>query len=132
MKKIILFLLCMGYSLSLTANAGEATADKLPGRVLPSAEIKKLLQDATALYVDGARQFFAANGHTDYKTATGGKSVGSWRVSDDKYCSTWAPGGSSCYIITRHDKSDIPVLRWNNDYEAKIYPGNLMEENGDK
>ncbi|MGU9952226.1 MAG: DUF995 domain-containing protein [Gammaproteobacteria bacterium WSBS_2016_MAG_OTU1] len=126
MKKKILFLLFMGCSLLLatTANAEETA------RTLSSTEIKSLLNNATALYDDGARQFFAANGHTDYRTANGANSVGSWRVSDDKYCSIWSPGGSSCYTVTRHDNNtDTPIIRWNNQYQAKIYPGNLMDKN---
>ena len=111
----------------LLAAVAAAAADNPPGVALPATEIHAVLANNTAQYDDGAKQFFAADGRTHYQTADGQLSSGTWWASDNQYCSRWNPGGSACYIITRHhDAPEKPRLRWNGKYPATIYPGDLI------
>lgn len=103
------------------------------GARLSDAEIRAVLENATAVYRDGARQFFAAGGRTEYLTAKGLPSAGQWSVRGGKYCSVWGAGAPSCYIVTRHGEDNTggknaPVLRWDGEYEAAVYPGNILRQ----
>lgn len=110
--------------------AAAALADETVsgGTILAAAEITAALKNTTALYDDGAQQFFAADGRTDYQTSDGTPSRGNWWVSsDNKYCSRWNPGGSACYVVTRHDDAQGRFrVRWNEEYPATLHTGNLM------
>ena len=96
---------------------------------LSSEEIKNTLDNATAIYQDNARQFFADDGRTDYVDHKGNSSIGKWFISDNKYCSSWGPNTRTptCYTVTRHDDGDaMPIIRWDGEYEAVIHNGNLL------
>lgn len=64
---------------------------------LDGPAVQALLPTITLRYDNGTLQSFAADGTTPY-----GSTTGRWRVSGDRYCSTWPPSDRwTCYDIER-------------------------------
>ena len=93
---------------------------------LSGDDIRALLTDNTAIYEDGARQFFAADGSTLYREPGRAVSEGTWRVKDNLYCSRWGisnrPLPETCYQMERQGKR----ITWDKEYPARIAEGNVF------
>jgi hypothetical protein len=76
-----------------------APSQAMEQRRLIGSQIEMILNDRTARYADGARQFFSAAGWTDYRDADGTVDRGRWEVRGNQYCSWWERGGWSCYDV---------------------------------
>jgi len=110
-----LFALCLATAAALPASAAE--------QALTGAEIQTLLSGNSVHGTWASTDYwsyFAADGVTLYRTDRG-VDRGQWRVKGDRYCSTWAQSGESCYRLAR----DGNQLIWLTD-EGKRYPSSLI------
>ena len=105
-----------------------AAAETPVPKTLGGAEIRELLAGKSALYEDGARQFFAADGKTSHQTPGRPSEYGKWRVSADRYCSSWGgyenpgAGGETCYEVKILDGR----VTWNDKHPAEVRPGDVF------
>jgi hypothetical protein len=99
--------------LALLAMTAAATLAEGAGwQRLTAPEIEEALAGRELIYDNAATQTFAAGGDTVYDAGT--PSRGSWRVSDDQYCSVWPPSDRwDCYRVER--SQDGVVLRFVSD-----------------
>lgn len=93
------------------------------GRALSGGAIRDLLAGNSALFEDGARQYFTVGGRTLYQAPGRALEHGKWRVRGDSYCSTWEPfGGETCYAV----HSDGELVTWDNKTPARMRTGNVF------
>ena len=89
-------------------------------------EIQELLAGNSAVYESGAKQFFGADGNTLYHVSGKYAEKGTWRVSENRYCSRWQfagrPGYETCYTMERENKR----ITWNEKYPATIQKGDVF------
>lgn len=118
-----LFILC---AMTLPAAADESQTSQ-PVKQLIGEEIIELLSGNSAIYEDGAKQFFYADGLTFYQEPGGPQSRGTWRATEDQYCSRWGfagrPSPEACYTM----EDDNGRITWNQKYPAKIQAGNVLD-----
>ena len=110
------------------AHKTAAAAETPIPKTLGGAEIRELLAGKSALYEDGARQFFAADGKTSHQIPGRPSEYGKWRVSADRYCSSWGgyenpgAGGETCYEVKVLDGR----VTWNDKHPAEVRPGDVF------
>lgn len=114
-----LWIICGGIALAATgAMAAEQT--------LSGAQIGALLTGNSAVYENGAKQFFGADGRTFYQASGRPVEHGTWRVAENQYCSRWGipgvPSRESCYAIEQNGEH----ITWNRQYPATIRPGDIF------
>ena len=66
--------------------------------------------------------FFGGDGWTTYRAAGGKPANGRWAASATQYCSTWDPGGTSCYDIYQ----DGDAVVWGVPSSGDRYPSILL------
>lgn len=103
--------------------AKQALGQTAISRALSGGAIRDLLAGNSALFEDGARQYFTAGGRTLYQAPGRALERGKWRVRGDSYCSTWEPlGGETCHVV----HSDGELVTWDNKYPARMRAGNVF------
>lgn len=107
--------------------AGPATAGE--ERPLSGAEIEAAITDRTAIYDDGATQYFSSAGWSDYVTKGGPPDRGKWEVRGDQYCSWWERGGWSCYDVTGTVADGGDRITWIAPSRGTTYPGRMVDGN---
>lgn len=111
-----------GHSAALAAKQA-AFSQAAISRALSGGAIRELLAGNSALFEDGARQYFADGGGTLYQAPGRPLERGKWRVRGDSYCSTWEPfGGETCYAV----HSDGQLVTWDRKYPARMRAGNIF------
>ena len=111
-------LLALGLAMVMTA----ARADEVR---LSGVEIQSVLAGHTALYDDGAKQYFNKDGGTLYVSARGVREQGRWRVEGDEYCSHWGRSWD-CYKMTGAGKRVSWLTTFGKDYKAELVEGNRL------
>ena len=107
---------------ALLCAAGPAGADPVK---LSGTEIKALLTGNTVHGTWAGKEywsFFGADGWTTYLSKGGKPANGRWAASSTQYCSTWDPGGTSCYDIYR----DGDAVVWGVPSSGERYPSTLL------
>lgn len=110
----------------LLLSTGAALAEPVK---LSGPEIKALLSGNT-VHGDWAGSeywsYFGPDGWTTYLSKGGKPADGRWGVSSTQYCSTWDPGGTSCYDIYRD--GDLVLWGTKNDqrYKSELLNGNQL------
>ncbi len=111
-----------------TGISGTALAQERP---LTGAEISAWIEGNTVVGVwagDAYKQYFSADGWTDYDQAGAAVDRGRWWVTDDRFCSNWDAGGDACYRVLR----DGDTLIWETSglikrrFTADVLPGNRL------
>lgn len=106
--------------------AASAAAEEPQEKTLSGAEVMKMLSGNSAVYEDGAKQFFGADGSTFYQASGRPVERGTWRVSEDQYCSRWGiagrPSPEACYTMRRENGQ----ITWNQKYPAVIREGDIF------
>ena len=95
------------------------------GDSLDGAQIQRLLAGNSVVYEDGAKQFFGVDGETVYQVPGRPTERGNWRVGGERYCSSWGPGGETCYEMQDRDGR----VTWDGKYPAKIRVGDIFNPN---
>src|ERR1700760_4887748 len=97
---------------------------------LSGPEIKALLTGNTVHGTWAGKEywsFFGADGWTTYLAKGGKPADGRWGVSATQYCSTWDPGGSSCYDIYRDGEKIVWGVPSSGDrYDSQLLSGNQI------
>ena len=105
-------------------------------RALSGAQIEAWIVGSTVIgdWAGSAyRQYFSDQGWTDYAQAVGRSTVvgrGEWYVTENRYCSVWAPGGATCYRVLRDGDTLIWVTPANERFPAWVMPGNRIDDRG--
>ncbi|RED52542.1 hypothetical protein [Aestuariispira insulae] len=115
--RILLILVSLG---SMFPGTGMAEEIRLVG-----ADIKSALENRTALYDDGAKQYFDDRGGTLYVSASGRREQGRWRVDGDEYCSHWGRGWD-CYEMTGSGDRVSWRASFGKEYKAEMVAGNRL------
>ena len=111
-------LLCFGMALPALAESPQLSGE----------EIEELLSGNSAVYEDGALQFFDESGRTTYKNEGSPIETGTWRASKSHYCSRWGVGGpvggEACYVV----RYDGETITFNGKYPGHIRAGDVFED----
>ena len=94
-------------------------------RKLTGGEIHKLLAGNSVHGMWGQseyKSYFDPGGATTYHAKGRDPSSGYWRTTATQYCSTWDPGGTSCYDIYR----DGETILWGVPSSGARYPSTLL------
>ncbi|HVO02959.1 MAG TPA: hypothetical protein VMT54_12195 [Candidatus Cybelea sp.] len=92
---------------------------------LSGAEIKTLFTGNTVHGQWAGKEYwsyFGADGWTTYLAKGGQPANGRWVVTATQYCSTWNPGGTSCYDLYR----DGDTIVWRVPSSGERYPSALL------
>ncbi len=111
---------------ALICTAAPAVADPVK---LSGPEIKALLSGNTVHGTWAGKEywsFFGSDGWTTYLAAGGKPADGRWGASSTQYCSTWDPGGSSCYDLYRDGDSILWVPASGERYPSTLLTGNQV------
>jgi hypothetical protein len=107
-----------------------ATTPAFAGPVkLSGPEIKALFSGNTVHGTWAGKEywsFFGADGWTTYRAAGGKPADGRWGASATQYCSTWDPGGSSCYDIYRDGDQILWVPASGERYPSTLLTGDQV------
>ena len=112
----------MALTIGLAAVIPAAGADEVR---LSGVEILEMLNNQTALYDDGAKQYFSKDGGTLYISARGVHEQGRWRVEGDQYCSHWGRSWD-CYEMTGAGSRVSWLTTFGKDYKAEMVAGNRL------
>ncbi len=109
-------LLCLFVALPATAESPQ----------LDGKQIQELLTGNSAVYEDGAKQFFGENGKTTYMSKGRPVETGTWRAAESHYCSRWGVGGpgggEACYVV----RYDGETITFNGKYPGRIRTGDVF------
>ena len=107
------------------AAPGSALADPVK---LSGPEIKALFSGNTVHGSWAGHEYwsyFEPDGWTAFLPVGGKLTNGRWGVNATQYCSTWDPGGTTCYDVYR----DGETVVWGQPSSGERYPSTLLAGN---
>ena len=116
MKRIFLLLLAVTTTFSCQLLSAQPRLD--------GPAIEKALAGNTAIYDNGAKQYFSEQGWTDYFEVGRPRDRGKWEIRGNQYCSWWERGGWACYDVTgQNDRINFIAPNAGTTYPGKLLPG---------